>query len=174
MNSYRYEYQPAPHRWRRYSWMIALLLGVGLGALLVGPIGGQLWFSDRHGDHDGQGPRSGQQSQATLPSAPQQNQPTAPDSTQPQRESRYADPRSRADQPVTRGSRGERYGGFFPFDEIELLVPLLLIGAGAWLIWGRRRGSGNGGSGYAPRPVEPVEPTTVPNDHPATGETRRL
>lgn len=188
MNSYGYGHQPASHGWRRYSWIITLVVGVGLGALLVGPIGGQLWFLGGHGDRAGMARRSGQPSQVTIPTTPQQNPATAADTTQQQTGPRQADQgtgtvqqprggdaRGWADQAGAHDRRGGRSGGFFPFAQRGLLVPLLLIGAGAWLIWGRRNGPGNGGgSGNSPRPAGPVEPATTPYDRAETGETRRL
>jgi hypothetical protein len=74
-------------------------------------------------------------------------------------------------------------GIFFPFGAGRLILPLLLIGAGAWLLSGRGRGprSGTGPSGQpgnqvsppaAPAPAEPA--TGDDADPPVTGETRRL
>jgi len=183
MNSYEYGHQPARHGWRRYSWIIALAVGVGLGALLVGLIRGQLWFIGGRGHHADMARRSGQSGQATIRTAPQQDQATAPGTAQ-QRGSRQADPRrGSAQQPHETDPRGrvdqlagrDPHRGFFPFAELKLLVALLLIGSGAWLIRGSRRGPGSGGgSGNAARPARPIEPTTAPYDRPETGETRHL
>jgi hypothetical protein len=163
MNSYSYERQPAPQGWRRYSWIIILAVGVGLGALLVGPIGGQLWFMDGRGDRGGMTARSERQSQAS-----------APDTAQPQTDPRRADPRGDAAEQLRGDSRGGRHGGLFPFDQLELLASLLLIGGGAWLIWGRRRGPWQRGDAGPTYPAAPREPMPPPHDQAETGETRRL
>jgi hypothetical protein len=135
-----------------------------LGALIVGPIGGQLRFMGGRADRNGMTSRSEQQSQASAPDTPQQQ-------TEPQ----LAGPRGGTAQELRGdGSRGGRHGGFFDFDQFELLVPLLLIGGGAWLIWGRRRRSWNSGFSEPAYPPPPVEPTTPPQHHAETGETRRL
>jgi len=70
----------------------------------------------------------------------------------------------------------------FPFLDPRLIVPLLLIGLGAWLLSGGRRGPGNwGGPGpqqiaAPPAPAAtPVEPESDDDrEPPSTGQTQRL
>jgi hypothetical protein len=90
------------------------------------------------------------------------------------------------DEPRFRGEENDREWGhgetFSWFNPERLVVPLLLIGAGAWLLSGRRRapGGSTGLSGrqavsYDPSPSPaPREPYSNDPESPTTGETRRL
>lgn len=164
MNSYGYGQQPAGQGWRRYSWLIILAVGIGLGALLVGPLGGQLRFTAGRDDRAGMVQRSEQQRQATAPDTTRQQ-------TAPRQAGRDSDT---AQQPRAGDARGRRHDGFLPFGQLGLTVPLLLMGAGAWLIWGRGRGPWQGGGAGPARPTAPFESMTPSDQHSETGETRRL
>ena len=161
---------------RRFPWLLPLVIGLGLGALLVSILPG-FGF-----DRDNQ--RAERQASVAARAERQQTQ------SVPRQDERQVGPREHF-----RGERGDHRGAFagsrrgpglfwFPFGLGRVLLPLLLIGAGAWLLMGGRRGPGSRGgtpgsqtSRLGPPPsTVPVEepPSDRDPELPSTGETRRL
>lgn len=173
MNPYGY----GPERWpgRRAPWLIPLLIGAGLGALLIVLMNGFSWRGD-HGRGDFAASQRVPQAQQWQ-QAPQAQQPVAP-----QQQSVPVAPQ--AQRGFGRGMDGRGMMGghqrgwfsFLPFGGLRMIVPLLLIAGGAWLLSRPRRGSG----GQGPAPAQPATaPPTTPQhgpeqDPPATSETQRL
>lgn len=164
---------------RRISWLLPLVLGIGIGALALGLFSGFGWGHDnRRGSFA-----------AALPGNQQQWSQPAPNSAQQPVVPQFA---PRAGAPFQRGLDQNRHGGvtqgrwgwFFPFGSLRFIGPLLLIGLGAWLLSGRRFGSGGSSGPSAPQPphggptttvAAPVEPQPARRDEPpATSETQRL
>ena len=148
----------------RNGWLAPLGIGIGIGALIFSLLPFLAWAH-----HDDRGGRHGF-------GAAQEFRREAPGAVPPATE-RYG---HHGRGPGTSWSWGVP---FFPFGGTRLLLPLLLIGLGAWLISGGRRGP-DGPSGRShrgegepfhgpPGPPPGTEPRTPP-DPPATGETRRL
>lgn len=159
--------------WRNNQGIILLLVGVVIGALVVGLSGG-IWsgfFGNNRGGVVAGEPRFRSQEPSFEP--PVQAQPVVP---QPGfRGGGIGDAR----HGIIRESRGH---GFWPFDGLRWIVPLLLIGGGAWLLSRRQQGPGNwsGPSGTPGNPagsqsIPVTEPRpTDPETPPSTGETRML
>ena len=161
--------------WRRTGWLLPLLLGIGIGALLVGLLPTMRWGFDGHmgGRH-----RRG----VAAPGFQQQPAPRA-------ERIPHAHPRHGHGWDRSPFAHATPLWGllFWPFSAMRLIAPLLLIGLGAWLLAGGRRGGGSRGSptegashsGQAGTPqAPPVPPADLqppgPPDAPSTGETRRL
>lgn len=151
---------------RNNPWLLPVLIGIALGALLFGLLPEMLEeFGDLHERKD----RAGMY----APSERQQPQAQDAPATREQDQPRFG--RDDDDQEWRHG------GMFFPFSPGRFVIPLLLMGAGAWLLSGRRRPGGwNGPSGrrtgpYGP-PATPAphEPYSNDPELPTTGETRRL
>ncbi|HEX6290906.1 MAG TPA: hypothetical protein VFZ66_17105 [Herpetosiphonaceae bacterium] len=126
-------------------WLLPLLIGIGLGALFFGgPRGPWLGF-DGFGREYGPGYR--QQAPQAAPQA-------GAERAAPQAEQAPAAPDARGHGREWHGFGERRHFApfFFPFGGLRLIVPLLLIGAGLWLLSGRRRGprhwGGPGGPGH--------------------------
>jgi|GEM_PF-5035374 len=176
-------------RGRRNFWLLPLLIGIGIGALLFGPSRGyRSGYGHAYKGWNGPGayaPQYGQQwAQPAPPAAGQAVPPAAaaPRTT----EGQYFNDRGPAGDRFGYGHR-HRGGPFFPFAGLRLLLPLLLIGAGAWLFFRGRQGpggwSGPSGMGGQPNqpgtpPPPPAQPTSAPSTAtptpPATGETRHF
>ncbi len=153
---------------RRNGWLVPLLVGLGIGALLFGLLPGLHWGpGDRRPDRYGGGNTGGMFRQQPAPSEDQ-------GAAAPQGRFGFEHGHSRA-----LSGHGSWLPGalFFPFGGSQLILPLLLIGSGAWLLT-RRRG-GLGGPAYAPPRQSPPAPPADPEprrdpEPPATGETRQL
>ena len=166
------------NRWRRISWLLPLVIGIGIGVLLFGllpgfrwGIGGHTWASHGTG--------------AYAPGYREQPAPRT-EAVPPGPQERFHHGRGPGRGHYAHTTR-ERGGAFFPFAGSRLIVPLLLIGAGAWLLARPRHGGGGSGGpaergpyssqpGTDPTPFTPaagLEPGSTP-EPPATGETRRL
>ena len=162
---------PAPwldNGWQRRFGLLALLVGIGIGVLLLGVPRG-MW--GEFVDNERAGYRSGAEMFGERQREAQAAQPVPPVQA----------------APATPGQRGAGGHGpafdrhshlffFFPFTGLRLIGPVLLIGAGAWLLGRQRPTSGgwNNPSGpyQTPPAVEPQPDTTT--EPPATGETRQL
>ena len=191
--------------WQRAFWL-PLVLGIGIGVLVFGLPhslssiwgGGQ---SDTRGGFAANAPSAQQQEQQLAPQQGQQFAPqagsgqTAPNAGTTQNAPGTNVAPSAPQRGYGRGHgemrdgwRGmpRRHAGFgFHFGGLGLLLPLVLIGTGAWLLLGRRRGPGNWGGPVGPQagqPGTPATPAATPTepqsgDYPApptTGDTRRL
>lgn len=156
---------------RGQRWMLPLIVGVLLGAALVGAFSvGRAFTGGLRDDHFN----------AVVPGqqlyAPQQQY--APQAQPQQRVAPYDQrgvaPYNQHDR-IGRGFDRGGYGGFGFFGPLRLLGALSLLGIGAWLIFGGRRNSGNpGGTGGTPGGSAPATNVPVTPDPPATGETRML
>ena len=156
---------------RGIFWLLPLLVGIGIGAIFFGGLRGP-WHD--YGDRHGRGFERDFMPDLAAPAAPAA--PAA--SAGPRVENMNPGPVFRGDHhdwhPFGPQGHGGPFGHFVGF---RLLVPLALIGAGLWLLSGRRRGSGpwNGPTGpqssYTAPPASPQPSASQP---PATGETRIL
>ena len=194
--------------WQRAFWL-PLVLGIGIGVLVFGlPHSlSSLWGGSQSDTRGGfaagtNAPGPQQQGQQVAPQAGantrgfrQRGQQVAPQAGAGQTDPNVGTTQNTPGTNVVpskpqRGfghgrDMGRRHEGFgFHFGGLGLLLPLVLIGTGAWLLSGRR-GPGNWGGPTGPHAGQPGtsakpaatvdEPQAV--DHPAppvTGETRRL
>ncbi len=153
---------------RRNGWLVPLLVGLGIDALLFGLLPGLHWGpGGRRPDRHGRGNTGGMFGQQAAPREDQ-------GATAPQERFGFEHGHGR----VPSGHDWWLPGAlFFPFGGSRLILPLLLIGSGVWLLT-RRRG-GLGGPAYSPPqgspPAPPVDPERRSDpEPPSTGETRRL
>ena len=158
---------------RGNGWLLPLVVGIGIGALLFTLLPGMLRGI---GHHERAPFRAGafapaERDQAALHAGAGDPAPHARMAHGPERE--------------RHGFGAWGLGGlFFPFAGSRLLGALLLIGAGAWLLAGRTRGPGgwNGPSGpqagqpaSTPNGAFPAEPRPRDDwEQPSTGGTRYL
>ena len=158
-------------------WMLPLIVGLLLGAALVGV------FSAGRSFGGGRGNRyTAQQYMPQQQYAPQAQpqQRVAPYDQRDRRgaapyDQRGAAPYDQHDRMGRGFERGGRHGGFGFFGPLRLLGALMLLGVGAWLIFSGRRNPGNpGGTGGTPSGTAPARDVPVQTDPPATGETRML
>ena len=152
----------------RNGWLVPLLIGLGIGALLFGLLPGLHWGpGNRRMDRYGRGNSEGMFREQPAPGTDQ----GAP---VPQRRFGFEHGHGRAPSGHDSWLPGAL---FFPFGGSRLLLPLLLIGSGAWLLT-RRRGGLRGPACAPPQgplPAPPAEPERRSDpEHPVTGETRRL
>ncbi len=158
-----YRFEDNRRGWSHFAqqplfWLLPLVIGIGIGALLLGPLHGLLAWSDghRHGDYGrGAGLESRRQAaparshHGTVQPAPQVDSGVGHE---------------------FRGARGHERGfsGLsWPFFSPRLLVPLLLIAAGAWLLGRRPRGARSWNSAGTSRQERvQSEPGSQPTDAP--------
>ena len=145
----------------RNGWLVPLLVGLGIGALLFGLLPGLHW-----GPGDRQPDRYGRDNTGGL--FQQQPAPRADRGT--------AAPQGRFEHGHGRAPSGHDWwlpgALFFPFGASRLILPLLLIGSGAWLLT-RRRG-GWGGSAYPPQGSPPAPPAPPADPEPRSEPEPRL
>ncbi len=176
------EYGHAPwfgKRWQPRFWLLPLVLGIGIGALIFGLPSVLPWGREGRAPHRfearaaARGARAYGQTSAAQEGAAQAR-PGAPGT----QSTPQARPNAGRNTDGEHGSfdRRDRGGPFFGFGGLSLLVPLLLIGTGVWLLTGRHRGPGGWGGPPRPRPSEPGTLPSAPNhsEPPATSETRWL
>ncbi len=174
--------------WRRSPWPLPLVLGIGIGALLFQlPFGMWRWGHggrsafERHpavhgysrGGEQVAPPAGARQGDSGAQVAPQAAQGHFKHGQGPAaRQAGYA-----------REGRHHSFFPFFPLLDPRLILPLLLIGLGAWLLSGGRRGPGNWGGRPGPQQIAappapaatPVEPKSDDDrEPPSTGQTQRL
>lgn len=138
----------------RNPWLLPLVIGLMLGAV-VGGLAGSMWWSSGGalwGDQRASAYVSGQQEQQARSAPFTDRGMIAPGA-----------------EFHGHGRGGEfgvfswgRHGGWWSwFAPARILVPLLLIGAGAWLLSGRRRGPGSGGGTAFPQGSDRMPPPNV-------------
>lgn len=165
-------------------WLLPLVIGVALGALLFGGffsmVASRFAFNGYDQRYSAQAPQMQQQMpqmQQQMPNQPQFNQ----RGYGPQSDQQFQ--RGYGPHMMGRGYNDRHFGGgwFHGFGPGKLILPLLLLGAGFWLLRGRQNRGGPGGPGaYSQNvPVTPANPTPdaphqTPSDRPTTGDTQQI
>ncbi len=174
--------------WRRSPWLLPLVLGIGIGALIFQlPFGMWRWghggrdTSERHAAVQGYS-RGGEQ--AAPPGGARQGDPGAQVAPQaPQGRFKHGHGPAARHGGYGSGPRHHSFFPFFPLFDPRLILPLLLISLWAWLLSGGRRGPGNSGGRPGPQQIAaPPAPTATPvepkadddREPPSTGQTQRL
>lgn len=202
--SWDWNQRPGGFRRGPLGWLLPLVLGVGLGALLFGGLFG--WAREGFGERDQRAfaPRAYNEHRFGSDAQQQQAQPQQ----QPQQQTQ---PQQQAQQPFAPGHGPQQFRDFrgdadqrgrpdgfgfpfvFPFFLGRVALALGLIGGGLWFLRGRRGPRGGWGGPPQSRPAtwsgpaqggpqqvaptQPPVPSETPSDRrdpPATGETRIL